>query len=112
MIADWSKLAAHYGSASGDRYFDWPDAPGKGPKVLAQMFLGRFPEIADEGYGPDWEYAGWYAWMLAVTAPNALPYAFSDYHPSDEYIPTLTYDGTVRVPLPPPGEAESEVGLE
>ena len=69
------------------------------------MFLDRFPEIAVEGYGADWEYAGWFSWMLSLTGPNALPYALADWETPDEFIPT-TPNGLVVVPLPPPGEAD------
>jgi hypothetical protein len=91
----------------GDQYFNWTDGPGKGPKALARMFEARFPEIVAEGYGPDWEYAGWFSWMLSLTEPDALPYADSDWPTPADYIPTWL-DAGIRVPLPPPGEAEAE----
>ncbi len=105
-IADWSQLAAHYTSARADHYFEWDDGAGKGAKALAGLFVQRFPDIVAEGYGADWEYAGWFIWMLAHTNTRQLPYALSDWADPEDFIPTAP-DGRVRIPLPPPGEAES-----
>lgn len=52
-------LVARYTSASGARYFDWPDAETCTARQLAALFLERFPKIAQNGQGRDWLYAGW-----------------------------------------------------
>ena len=103
-MAKWTEDgAAHYTSGTADEYFGWQDGPGKGPKQLAKMFLERFPRLAEEGYGADWEYSGWLVWMLAHTDADDLPYAFAEYTEAGDYLRTT---GTGRVPLPPPGEAD------
>lgn len=103
-IADWDHLSAHYSSSMEARYFGWNDGEGKGPKALARMFRERFPEIAAEGYGADWEYAGWYSWMLSLTEPDSFPYAYADWDTPSDVMQTT---GGGAVPLPPSGEAES-----
>ena len=52
-------LAAVYGSASRDRYFDWEDTQGDSARNLANKFIERFPRIAELAFIEDWAYAGW-----------------------------------------------------
>jgi len=109
-MARWTEeSAAHYTSGSGDRYFEWTDGSGKSPKQLAKMFIARFPRLAAEGYGADWEYAGWLVWMLAQTGADDLPYAFSEWDSPDDCLLTT---GSVVVQLPPAGEADEDIEPE
>ena len=58
-------------------------------EAAGEDFLSRFPRLASEGYGADWEYAGWLVWMLAHTDTDELPYAFSDWDsPEDRLLTT------------------------
>jgi hypothetical protein len=43
------------------------------------MFIKRFPRIVERGFGPDWEYVGWFSWMLHETFPGSLPVAQGEY---------------------------------
>jgi hypothetical protein len=73
---------AHYSTGSGDRYFGWPDAPGRSARELGNMFLDRFPVIAREGTGRDWAYAGWLTEILGRAERGELsgfPVFFADY---------------------------------
>lgn len=45
-------------TGAGD-YFGWTDTSGNDARALADKFVERFPAIAGEGEGRDWEYAGW-----------------------------------------------------
>lgn len=72
----------HYSTASGDRYFDWPDAPGRSARELGIMLLDRLPLIAREGFGRDWAYAGWLTEMLGRAERDEIsgfPVFFADY---------------------------------
>jgi DNA-binding transcriptional ArsR family regulator len=100
-------LAACYGSGQGARFFDWPDAEHDAPVALAGKFLDRFPDIASRGRGSDPEYARWYAGMLRATAPDGLIYAYADWDLPEDHIPVLGCTSEVKIPLPPPGGAES-----
>ncbi|HET7737634.1 MAG TPA: hypothetical protein VFK32_03585 [Tepidiformaceae bacterium] len=104
-LYDWNSLTAHYSSGMGDRYFDWDDGPGKGPKALARLFVERYPDIVRAGEGSDWAYVGWFVEMLNRTTARSLPYAMSDWDDPDDRVPT-TDEGTA-LPLPPAGEAEA-----
>jgi hypothetical protein len=99
------RLVAHYTSGMERNYFDWTDARHATPGKLAELFIERFPEIAEEGKGSDWVYAGWYVEMMHLTYPDAFPYAFADYVPPGD---VLYANGGRRLtlPLPPPGEAD------
>ena len=101
------KAAAHYTSGQGEHYFGWEDAGQATASGLAKRFVERFPAIADAGHGRDWMYSGWYVEMLHLTYPNAFPYAYADWDTPDEYLPTIAVgmDRSVKVPLPPAGEA-------
>jgi hypothetical protein len=99
LILDWDR-GAHYFASMGRRYFEWEDAQDTRPDRLADLFIERFPDIAEAGRGPDWEYAGWYVWMLHLTYPSSLFIAYADWDlPSD----CLVTDTELRIPVPPPG---------
>lgn len=73
---------AHYSTASGNGYFQCPDAPGRSARELGVIFLDRFPIIAREGFGRDWAYAGWLTEMLGRAErdePSGFPVFFADY---------------------------------
>lgn len=73
-------LVASYSTGAGDRYFDWPDAPGRSARELGMMFLERFPHVAEKGTGRDWAYAGWLTEMLGrAERDHGLPVFFADY---------------------------------
>jgi DNA-binding transcriptional ArsR family regulator len=100
-------LAACYSSGQGARFFDWPDAEQDAPVALAGKFLDRFPDLASRGRGSDPEYARWYAGMLRATTPDGLIYAYADWDLPEDHIPVLGCTSEVKIPLPPPGSAES-----
>ena len=50
-------------TGAGD-YFGWDDTSKNDARTLAEKFIDRFPEIAREGKGRDWGYAGWLAELI------------------------------------------------
>jgi hypothetical protein len=102
---------ATYSSRDGNQYFAWGDIyPYATSRELAEYFLERFPDVAEAGKGSDWLYAGWYMEMLRLTQPDRFPYAAARGRVPDTYLPTASPAAErrrVRVPLPPPGEAEA-----
>ena len=79
IAVDWSEDATpQHSSASGREVFGWADAVALTPSRLAALFIQRFPELAARGRGPDFEYAGWFSWMLHETYPDCLPVAFGE----------------------------------
>ena len=104
IAVSWAaELLVQHTSANGNKYFGWEDAKQTTPSGLARRFIERFPRIAEAGYGPDWEYAGWYTHLLHQTYPDAVPYAFHDYAPVTWFL--YTNVDTIRIPLPPAGWA-------
>ena len=92
----------HYSSSAGDEYFGWTDAIGDSASELAEKFVERFPEIAEEGLGKDSAYVRWYEEMLEATEPDGLMYAYSDWeHPRDS-LSIFHGDFDLEIPLPPP----------
>lgn len=76
---DWEEGIALYTSGDEDKYFGWKDAPGKNARLLASLFIERFPAIAAKGSGWDWAYAGWYVTMLGAAEAGEFPVYFADY---------------------------------
>jgi hypothetical protein len=95
-----------YSSASGRDYFEWNDARRADPAKLAELFIARFPHVAEAGTGKDWKYAGWLCWLLHLTYPNALPIIAQDEpFPQNGWLTTI--GGFVRdVHVPPPVNQE------
>lgn len=76
---DWNGRIASYSTGQKDRYFGWEDATQDSARRLAAKFIQRFPEIARDGQGTDWAYAGWYVAMLGAAEHGTLPVFFADY---------------------------------
>src|SRR5689334_23222532 len=60
-------VVARYTTGDEDRYFGWDDARTATPSELAELFVQRFPRIAEAGSGSDAAYAQWYVEMLELT---------------------------------------------
>ncbi len=103
QMLEWRECDAHYSSADGRRYFGWIDMARATPSALADRFLREFQEIAREGHGRDWLYAGWYVELLHITYPDVLPEAYGDHVDSTLRIPCGGLRNGVFVPAPPPG---------
>lgn len=96
-------LMAKYTSGQERKYFDWKDAAHATPSSMADLFIKRFPEIAEAGKGSDWSYAGWYLEMLHLTYPCSFPIAYADWEIPEDNLPIVGQNSSIRIPLPPPG---------
>lgn len=99
------ELVARYSSADERKYFGWKYVSRSSPARLAELFIEYFAKVAEAGLGPDWEYAGWYQWMLRLTAPDAFPVAYGDWDSPDYCLFTVGGRDNIEIPLPPPGLA-------
>jgi hypothetical protein len=96
-----------YSSASENEYFNWPDAKNDDARALADKFLARYPEIAEESEGRDWLYAGWLAELLGfLQRGDLLPFIMSEDEPSPEQLkllPVRDFNSStiLEFPLPP-----------
>ena len=79
---DREGLIARFGSGDCDHPFGWKKSIVKfSISKMADLFVQRFPAIAQATLGSDWEYAGWYQEMLMRTSSSVLPIAYL----KDEY---------------------------
>lgn len=99
---DYDRLA-NYSSAEGRMYWGWYDRNHCSASALAEVFLQRFPRLAQQGYGQDWLYVGWFQHMLHLTYPDALPVSYIPFQNFDEHMVTL--GRKMEIPLPPAGLA-------
>jgi len=108
MLKDFDRAVAHYSSGQDNEYFGWTDAKSDDVKELAAKFMNRFPEVIEASLGDDWSYAGWYVRMLGYAEREMLPIAYADWYvsPDPRFLPIWGHDSDL--PMPPPGDAESE----
>lgn len=99
-----------YSSASENAYFGWRDTKNDDARGLAEKFIERFPKIAEQGQGRDWEYSGWLSELVGfLEGGDWLPVVLSENLPTEPYslrnLPIFDYgDGRGQdFPLPPPG---------
>ncbi len=92
-----------YSSGMGNNYYGWDDCQSDDSRELARKFLERFPEVALEGEGRDWEYVGWYTEMLKHSERAIFPVAYDDYHYGENDF-LMTTNSKITLPLPPGGE--------
>jgi len=115
FIGEDGDLIARYSSADGNRYFGLEDTENADSKELAKLFIRRFPRIAEAGCDKDWEYAGWYQWMLKLTDPDTFPIAYADWDLPLDCLSTTGRQNDIEIPLPPPGlatDTEGEVDID
>lgn len=102
---------AIYSSSQELEYFGWPDAKHCDAEELAGLFMKRFPEICEEGFGPDWEYAGWLSQLSGhMSRTREIPFVMAEFFkpgPEDiTFLPLRGENGAVtHFPLPPPVDA-------
>lgn len=101
------RWCAAYTTGKDDQYFGWKDAEGSTARHLADLFIERYPIIAERSLGEDWPYAGWYVQMLGLAEQGFFPVAYDDY-PEDQssgLLNTINLGDAGRSPdLPrPPG---------
>ena len=68
-------MVPRYSGAEGFTYWEWDATESTRPARLARVFLDTFPDVAEQAFGPDWLYAGWFLYALKLTYPDALPVA-------------------------------------
>ena len=109
-MLDWRERDAHYTSADERCFFGWDDVAHFTPSQLADAFVERLPDLAKEGRGSDWLYAGWYVEMLHLTYPDVLPVAYHadrdtirDSEGAFTAIECIGERQGIIIPPPPPG---------
>jgi hypothetical protein len=103
MVSWDGPLVVPYTSGQEKEYFGIKGIGHLTASRLADLFVSRFPDIAKEGAGSDWLYAGWYLEMLHLTYPARYPIAYADWDLPSDLLATVGDGPDVSVPLPPPG---------
>ncbi len=75
MLIDERNSLRHT-SGYGSVPFGWPQMADATPDALADFILLRGPDLARNGLGRDWPYAGWFGEMLGFAGRGVLPCAF------------------------------------
>lgn len=101
LMLDRDGPTACHSSGYDEFLFSWDDAPQMSVSQLADAFVQRFPQVADEGRGADPAYVEWYAAMLVVTAPSGLPIAFHDWGAFPDCLHSTQVGESVCIPFPP-----------
>jgi hypothetical protein len=114
MAKSWHfDILPQYTSASERDYFGWTDRRTASPSELADPFVDRFPRVAAAGMGEDFEYAGWYSWMLHLTFPGLLPISMAEYMNDYTALSSVGLSDATVAPvsilLPPAGRAEGQL---
>ena len=111
-VKDGDGLVALYSSGQDNEYFGWRDAKTNKARELAAKFIERFPEIARDALGQDWNYVGWYVQMLGLAERGDFPIAYSNWYGEldPRWLPTTegSFHGLPTeslLPMPPGGEA-------
>lgn len=73
-----TSLIARYTTGEENHYFGWHDAENDDARSLADKFLARFTELASQGKGWNYVYAGWYQRLLGLAEQGWMPVVFSD----------------------------------
>ncbi|MHB1071730.1 MAG: hypothetical protein ACYC3Q_02795 [Gemmatimonadaceae bacterium] len=98
------RAEVQYTSDMQRRYFGWTGVEHLTPSQLADRFIAEFPELALAGRGADWRYASWYALLLRLTFPAALPVAAHPGIDTDLWLQAEQRgEPPALIPLPPGG---------
>lgn len=108
MVDDWSwgDPDPFFTSAEAVGYFGWKDAEQDSAESLADKFLTRFSNVAEQCLGADQEYARWFQLVIERARFGALPIAYFERYGEKEEPNTLptTAGPECVLPMPPPGE--------
>lgn len=63
----------HLAESAGNEYFGWTDASSDNAKALTEMIKTRFPRLIEKARRANYEYAGWFAFMLGLAEQGHLP---------------------------------------
>lgn len=85
-------------TGAGSLYFGWEDAKTDDARDLAEKFVSRFPDMAKQGWGRDWAYAGWLAELIGfLEGGDWLPVTYWEYMKGDpaelQFLPIWEVNG-------------------
>lgn len=75
-----AEIAHHTSGQSGHDYFAWEDAKNANARALAELIKRRFPRLLQSCIGQNFEYAGWFVYLLGEAENEKLPLFFLEYN--------------------------------
>ena len=115
-----TSLIARYTTGEENHYFGWEDAEKDDARALAEKFLTRFTELARQGEGWSYAYAGWYQRLLGLAERGWMPVVIDDSGCSTKTVnlydlrPVEWRIGNGKkpsLPLPPAGKSQQTIEL-
>jgi hypothetical protein len=77
----------HSSGQDGFDYFGWSDARKASAKELAELIKKRFPRLIQSCQGENFEYVGWFVYVIGQAEQERLPLFFLEYNqPTKEKI--------------------------
>jgi len=75
-----AEQATHSSGENGNDYFGWDDAKKTNAYQLAELIKRRFPRLLASCKGSNFEYVGWFVYMLGQAEKERLPVFFLEYN--------------------------------
>jgi hypothetical protein len=104
--SDWAAIseagvesAYHSSGDVGNEYFGWKDAKSDTSRALAEKIKIRFPRLMAKTQRMNFEYAGWFTYLLGVAEQGHLPIMAAEYQTAHrDRLATTTPDIWVKGP--------------
>jgi hypothetical protein len=75
-----AEIANHSSGQNGNDYFGWEDSKNANVRELAELIKMRLPRLLDRCKGNNFEYVGWFTYMLGEAEREKLPVFFLEYN--------------------------------
>jgi len=98
----------HTAAQTCDGKFKFGDCEGMTTHEIAELFLEKYPHLAQWGKGKDPEYVSWFKKATDLALRGYVFYAFSDGEScfKNAHQMLLSGNSDFTLPFPPPGEIE------
>lgn len=102
---------SHSSGNGGNQYFGWNDGDRANARELADLIKRRFSNCLERCQGENFEYAGWFTYMLGFAERGALP-VFSRDDIKSVRGKVYTTDNSIMINSPPHHSIQRVNGLE
>ena len=91
--------ASYSSGTEGNEYFAWTDAKTDTARELAEKIKERFPRLMEKVDRLNFQYAGWYTYMLGIAEQGHLPVMAAEYQEArQDRLTTTTPDVWLKAP--------------
>ena len=78
------EILYHSSGQTGNLYFGWEDTKTASARDLAEKIKERFPRLLNQCRAENFEYAGWFTYILGKAENGVLPVMYRDYYHANE----------------------------